>query len=204
MSFIIPRFEDVDVSLFSFGDGRSLAEALAEQFVPTDEGEMAVELHKHGYPDVWVAAIIKSVQAEWRKTECATCGQQATHMWASLSEEGVPTSMNGAWTFTPSCDECSGNSFDDGAGRPVIRAPIDTPTAIPRPPGEYIIGPEIEGYRAELALIKAALDEFDAETLDQLGLDRQMSRPLVDRVADHIAYTISLQRKLVAAKEAVR
>jgi hypothetical protein len=143
----IPRFSELRIAGSGASDPRPLVEVLASEFAPTDEGEIGVELHKLGYPDIWIAALVASVVERWRRNECGTCGEQATHLWASLSEEGVPTSMSGPWTFTPSCDECSGNSFDDGAGRPVIRAPLGTPVDIPKPREVRQIEGLLEGIR---------------------------------------------------------
>jgi hypothetical protein len=183
-----------------------MSDILSADWVETDDDEVSQALAESGYRPNEIEQVMHSWRAHWRAvTTCSTCGHPATHMWASLSEEGVPTSMAGPWRFSPACDECTGEAFDDGAGRPVIRATLDTPTAIPRPPGEYVIGPELAVNKATLDGIEATLNEFDAETLDnQQHLDEAMSRPLLNRVADHVAYTISLQRKIVAAKEAVR
>lgn len=180
-----------------------MSDLLSSEWAPTDEDEIEAALAETGYRPNEISQIMSAWRVHWLHRSCGTCGEEATHMWASLSEEGVPTSMNGAWTFTPSCDGCGGNQYDDCAGRPVIRAPIDTPTTIPHPHVPTARMHDVN--KATLDGIEASLNEFDAETLDnQQGLDHQMSRPLVDRVADHIAYTISLQRKLVGVKEAVR
>lgn len=177
---------------------------LISTFVPTDEEEAEESMVQAGYRPKEIAQAMDAWRAHWAEViECSTCGSPATHLWASLSEDGVPSSMNGPWAFTPSCDECSGNSFDDGAGRPVIRAPLGMPSAIPHPPTQY--DEHARADRATITDITRVLDEFDAETaVSQVALDDILKRPLLLRVVNHVSFTHSLMLDLARINRAVR
>lgn len=55
--------------------------------------------------------------------KCAVCDEPATHLWGCVVD-GVVSSIAGAWTLAPSCDNCGGSQYEDGAGQPVVRAPL--------------------------------------------------------------------------------
>lgn len=58
--------------------------------------------------------------------KCTTCGEDATHLWAVVGEDGSISSMLGNGKFSPSCDSCTGDpSTFETPQTGVLRAPLD-------------------------------------------------------------------------------
>lgn len=58
--------------------------------------------------------------------KCSTCGEDATHLWASVGEDGTIGSMCGNGKFSPSCDNCTGDpSTFETPQVGVLRTPLD-------------------------------------------------------------------------------
>lgn len=83
-----------------------------------------------GYPPAHATQILDA----WF-VKCTTCGNDATHLWASFCEDGSWGSMAGPFKFAPSCDNCTGSLEGDIPQQGVIRAPLqfEAPTEPPVP-----------------------------------------------------------------------
>ena len=58
--------------------------------------------------------------------KCSTCGEDATHLWACVGEDGTISSLLGNGKFSPSCDNCTGEpSTFETPQTGVLRCPLD-------------------------------------------------------------------------------
>lgn len=188
----------------TIGGPASIAEPLAphalshvmsevlSNYAPTDEDEIRIDLQGAGYRPNEVEQVMRAWADYWERVpQCSTCCQPATHLWGSVGEDGVISSMAGPYVLSPSCDNCCGERYDDGAERPVVRAPLSFDRRLPMP--------------KPLAIIQDLLDEdYAGRAADQEDLDEEIARPLDRRVARLLRDYQALESKLHAVRRSVR
>lgn len=108
-------------------DERTLSHVLSEMMDQTrDDGP----LDRAGWREIlegvgYHPQNVDQILERWF-VKCSTCGEDATHLWASVGEDGTISSMCGNGKFSPSCDNCTGDpSTFETPQVGVLRCPMD-------------------------------------------------------------------------------